>query len=172
MRVSTTAPLEDNERAILLTGVRTDGSIESRTTWFFFSFPAHPDILIRPQRSRLRLDQGSWLLIWHRPKTGAQITFPVSTEIREWLPWFLETQTEHSGMEYVRRVRAFGNRIGLEGLAPRTLMHDCCYRTLQYLNWDVHAAALATGKSMNVLIGYVKKRKQAESIPLLRQMVG
>ena len=110
MRVSTTAPLEDNERSIFLNGVRSIPSRDARTAWFFFSFPVHPDVLIHPDRARLRLNLKEWVLVWHRPKTGVQILFPVASEIQSWLPSFIEGECKHSGMEYVRRVRRFGIR--------------------------------------------------------------
>jgi integrase len=171
MRVSTTTPLEDDERQLLLTNVRRRDDIGARTTWFIYSTGAHPWCLSNPKLSRFRVteDQGMKHLNFRLAKPATRrdpdLHVPLNPEIQPWVQAFIESELGYSEREYYRRVTMFGESIGLEGLSPRTLRHDFCLRILTAVDWDVEAAKPLTGTTTEVLLGYARRRRQRQVAP-------
>ena len=174
MRVSTTAPLEANERAVLLQGLRSVTTREARTTWVFYSLGCHPWCLAHPKQSRIRITQEgrASFVNWRRAKTRTakhpEMHVPLNPEIEPWLPDFLAHELGYSEREYLRRVELFGLSCGIEGLSPRTLRHDFCLRMLEATGWDVNTAQTLTGTTASILLGYARRRNVTAASEAIR----
>lgn len=92
----------------------------------------HPNVLVHARWRELHVQENR--AYWKRPKTGAEIPFPLSPEFRAWVPDFIRSlPPDHcnepftcgalSVMPITRAFQKVSAEIGFPGVGPRTLRH-------------------------------------------------
>jgi integrase len=125
----------------------------ARLTLVFYYFGMHPVVVGRFHAWELRTD--GRFLMWRRAKTGTPIEFPISPQITEWLPEFLEFLHTMSPKQLSNDVHEAGIRMGLKGLCPRALRHTVASRLLE--KYDLNVAKSLTGTTDKILLHYARR---------------
>jgi hypothetical protein len=160
MVVSNKRPLAEDERAVLTGAFRRDQLTSDpnyRTARVIWSTGCHPWSLANAYDCRWKIveEGGHRYVDYIRAKNLKHTHLDLDPGIGDWLLDFIRDEGGYTEREYHRRVKTYGNAIGLEGLAPRACRHDRIFLTGRACGWDINVLQEIFGTSVSIILGYM-----------------